>query len=167
MIHVLVVDDDPNVRFTVRVALEGSPPPSGEPMRVSEAANGKQALEAIEETAFSVVLLDIMMPGLDGFGVLHAVRSESEDPPVVMLTAKGREVDIVNAYRAGADGYVTKPFDVDDLAELVHTVATTDPIVRRARRSVELERAELLLQLEHGFGAGPPTVTPGQGAGQN
>ncbi|MEO2105088.1 MAG: response regulator [Actinomycetota bacterium] len=158
MVRVLVVDDDPNVRFTVRVALEGSPP-SGQPMAVVEAANGVEALQATQHDTYDLVLLDIMMPGLDGFAVLHALRQHGDDPPVVMLTARGREVDIVNAFRAGADGYVTKPFDVDELAYLVADLTGREVSERRAMRVKELERAELLLQLEHGFGAEPPETS--------
>lgn len=154
MIRVLVVDDDANVRFTVRVALEGSPPPSGEPMSVEEAGSGEEALLVLDHQHFDVVLLDVKMGGMDGFGVLQAVRESGEEPPVVMLTARGREADIVKAYRAGADGYVTKPFDVDELAHLTRGVAVATPPERLAQRARELERAELLLQLEHGF-AGP------------
>ena len=120
-------------------------------MSVAEARHGEEALEQLRTRSFDVVLLDISMPVLDGFGVLKAIRERSEHPPIVMLTARGREVDIVNAYRAGADGYVTKPFDVDELARLTAELAASDPADRRARRAKELERAELLLQLEHGF----------------
>jgi len=133
------------------VALEGSPPPTGQPMEIAEARNGEEALALLEAADFDVILLDISMPVLDGFGVLHAMRRESDETPVIMLTARGREVDITNAYRAGADAYVTKPFDVDELATLTREVAGADPKARRARRQEELERAELLLQLEHGF----------------
>ena len=152
MITVLVVDDDPNVRFTVRVALEGAPPPDGKPMAVIEAANGDVALVRVEEQDIDVVLLDVMMPGMDGFGVLHALRAGLDtEVAVIMLTARGREADVANAFRAGADAYITKPFDVDELAELTLDVASATLEDRRARRERELERAELLLQLEQGF----------------
>jgi CheY-like chemotaxis protein len=156
VITVLVVDDDPNVRFTVRVALEGAPPPDGEPMAVVEAADGEEALRRLAAGGVDVVLLDLMMPGLDGFGVLQALRGEDRPQvPVIMLTARGREADVTTAFRAGADGYLTKPFDVDELAELTAEVALASPEERRHRRMVELERAELLLQLEHNCGDAP------------
>lgn len=158
MITVLVVDDDPNVRFTVRVALEGAPPPDGEPMAVVEAADGQTALAEVESGQVDVVLLDVMMPGMDGFAVLRALRSGggagTSGPaglPVIMLTARGRESDVATAFRIGADGYVTKPFEVDELAELTRAIAEASPAERRQRRIAELERAELLLQLEHTF----------------
>jgi CheY-like chemotaxis protein len=154
VITVLVVDDDPNVRFTVRVALEGAPPPEGEPMHVVEAASGPAALAVLEEQDVDVVLLDVMMPGMDGFGVLRALRADDAavDVPVVMLTARGRESDVATAFRGGADDYVTKPFDVDDLARVTLEAAARPAAERGAHRTRELERAELLLQLEHGFG---------------
>ena len=151
MIRVLVVDDDDNVRFTVRVALEGAPP-TGEPMDILEASSGEAALRVLESETVDVVLLDIMMPGLDGFAVLQSIRGgDRPDLPVVMLTARGREADIANAFRAGADGYITKPFDVDELAERCIEVAHATHGERHQRRQEELERAELLLQLEHNF----------------
>lgn len=156
MIRALVVDDDPNVRFTARVALEGAPPPEGEPMEVVEAEGGEEALRAIATERFDVVLLDIMMPGLDGLAVLESIRRH--DPgrlAVVMLTARGRESDVANAYRLGADAYLTKPFDVDELAEVTVRMATATPAEREKSRMRELERAELLLQLEDRFGDVP------------
>lgn len=152
MIRVLVVDDDANVRFTVRVALEGAPPPDGEPMDIIEADSGEVALDILADTTVDLVLLDLMMPGIDGFAVLQAIRHGGDaDLPVIMLTARGREADMANAFRAGADGYVTKPFDVDELAETALLVAQATPGERAQRRRAELERAELLLQLEHNF----------------
>jgi DNA-binding response OmpR family regulator len=152
VITVLVVDDDDNVRFTVRVALEGAPPPEGEPMAVIEATNGVQALSMLQSEDIDVVLLDVMMPSLDGFAVLQLLRSgDDPDVGVIMLTARNREADLANAYRAGADAYLTKPFEVDELAELTRLIAVSSPAERRQRRREELQRAELLLQLEHNF----------------
>lgn len=152
MIRVLVVDDDPNVRFTARVALEGAPPPDGQPMEVVEAGGGEEALRAIATERFDVLVLDIMMPGLDGMAVLGSIRRHDEALPVIMLTARGRESDVAHAYRLGADAYLTKPFDVDELAELTVLLTTMSPSERKQGRQRELERAELLLQLEHRFG---------------
>ncbi len=162
MITVMVVDDDPNVRFTVRVALEGAPPPDGQPMTVLEADGGDQALSRLRSEPVDVVLLDVMMPDLDGFAVLQMLRAGSTpDVGVIMLTARNREADVANAFRCGADGYLTKPFDVDELAELVRVVARADAAERHHRRIVELERAELLLQVEHNFRSSAPGATDG------
>lgn len=152
MIRALVVDDDPNVRFTVRVALEGAPPPEGEPMEVIEAADGEAALSAVATERFDVVLLDLMLPGMDGVGVLKSIRRRhGGDVAVIMLTARGRESDVAKCFRAGADAYLTKPFDVDELAELTLEMAEMPAGDRRRGRERELERAELLLQLEQSF----------------
>ncbi len=151
MTRVLVVDDDATVRFTVRVALEGAPP-EGDPMEVLEATHGEDALLTLRAEAIDVVLLDVMMPGLDGFAVLQAIRaSVAPAVGVIMLTARGREADVANAFRAGADGYLTKPFGVDELAKLTRSVADSTPAERRLHRAAEFERAELLLQLEQNF----------------
>ncbi len=153
MMRVLVVDDDPGIRFTVRVALEGAPFPEEQDMEVVEAADGAAALTAIATERFDIVVLDVMMPNLDGMQVLRTVRRQrGDDVAIVMLTAKGRESDVAGAFRAGADGYLTKPFDVDELTDAVLAIAAAPPAERRARRHAELQRAELLLQLEHGFG---------------
>lgn len=156
MIRVLVIDDDPNVRFTVRVALEGAPPPDGDPMHIVEVSGAPQAFDALAAHQFDVVLLDVMMPGMDGFKILHRLRNgDHADIPVVMLTSRGRESDVANAFRAGADNYVTKPFEVDHLAEVVRHIATATGEERQLHRHQELERAELLMQLEHNFGDVP------------
>jgi CheY-like chemotaxis protein len=153
MIRVLVVDDDPNVRFTARAALEGAPPPEGLPMSVVEVASGEEALRVVATERFDVIVLDIMMPGLDGLAVLESIRRhDGGQLAVIMLTARGRESDVAEAYRLGADAYLTKPFDVDELAEVVSVMAQTPAADRIKGRQRELERAELLLQLETRFG---------------
>ncbi len=149
--RVLVVYDDSNVRFTVRVALEGAPP-NGQPMEIMEAAGGNAALTFLQSQKIDVVLLDVMMPDMDGFAVLKKLRTEQQNEvPVVMLTASGRESDVANAFRAGADAYVSKPFDVDELARITQDMADMPLRERRKRRIEEMERAELLLQLEYSF----------------
>ncbi|CAN5265312.1 hypothetical protein BH23ACT9_BH23ACT9_14440 [soil metagenome] len=133
MTRVLVVDDDPSVRFTVRVALE-SAALDGPAMEVQEAVDGPSALGALDLGGVDVVLLDVMMPGQDGLSVLQAIRnSEHREVGVIMLTARGRESNVAEAFRKGADAYVTKPFEIDALAELTHDLATA-PIGRAQGR---------------------------------
>lgn len=78
---------------------------------VSEAADGTAALEALETCEYDLVFLDIMMPGIDGFSICRAIRSKS-DMPVVFLTARSREDDMLFGYELGADDYITKPFSL-------------------------------------------------------
>ena len=144
-LRVLVCDDDPGVRGTVRVALDG--------MEIVEAVDGHSALQHVVARPFDVVVLDVMMPVMDGFATLQALRRRSPVPdiPVIMLSARRSEADHLNAFRAGADAYMTKPFDIDVLLETVLDVWRRTPQERARVREEELGRAELLLQIEHGF----------------
>lgn len=112
---VLVVDDDLNLLKMVSRTLEL------EGYRVLTAGNGKQALLLIEKQNPDLVLLDIMMPGMDGFEVCERVRDFS-NVPVVMLTAKGQIEDIRHGLDLGADDYMTKPFGADELLARVKAV---------------------------------------------
>lgn len=112
---VLVVDDDLNLLKMVSRTLEL------EGYRVLTAGNGKQALLVIEKQNPDLVLLDIMMPGMDGFEVCERVRDFS-NIPIVMLTAKGQIEDIRHGLDLGADDYMTKPFGADELLARVKAV---------------------------------------------
>ncbi|MBQ6900720.1 MAG: response regulator transcription factor [Firmicutes bacterium] len=108
------------------------------------AQDGVQALELIEEQDFDAVLLDIMMPGLDGFSVCRAVRRKS-DVPIVFLTALSDEDDKLKGYELGADDYITKPFTMSVL------YAKVSALIKRSRGSMmtgdRLEAGEVSLQI--------------------
>jgi DNA-binding response OmpR family regulator len=87
---------------------------------VEHAADGSAALTACAAQRFDLVLLDVMLPELDGLSVCQQLRQRGEQVPVIMLTAKGSEDDIVRGFEAGADDYVTKPFSVRELLARVH-----------------------------------------------
>lgn len=144
MAHVLIVDDDEGVRFTVRSCLEA------EGHEVEEASDGASGLQRLITAEIDLVLLDIMMPGPDGFATLQAIRRRSPTPdvPVIILSAKSRETSFVNAFRAGADGYLTKPFELEELLGEVQSVLARSPSERAKAREAGLARAELLAQLE-------------------
>jgi DNA-binding response OmpR family regulator len=120
--HVLVVDDDPTVSDVVRRYLERSD------FNVTLAVDGKQALAAAAEHRPDLVVLDLMLPGLDGLEVCRRLRTRDPDLPVVMLTALGEESDRVLGLSLGADDYVTKPFSPRELVLRVQSV------LRRSRR---------------------------------
>jgi two-component system response regulator RegX3 len=124
--RVLVVDDEPALRDSVSYALEH------EGFEVEAVADGETALELAGSTPFDAVVLDVMLPGLPGTEVCRRLRRGSS-VPIVMLTAKGSEVDRVVGLELGADDYLTKPFS---LAELVARV-------RAVLRRRELDRSEL------------------------
>lgn len=143
--RVLVVDDDADVRQVLRLSLAGH--------HVLEAADGTSALALLARADVDVVLLDLMMPDLDGFSVLRRLRADESlrDLPVVMLTACGSERDHERGFRAGADAYLTKPFDVDVLEERLAHVVAASPAHRRAEREAAAGQARLLRSLEQTF----------------
>src|SRR6266536_4289148 len=152
--RVLVVDDDPTVSDVVRRYLERAG------IAVTLAADGPAALRAFEAERPDLVVLDLMLPGIDGLEVCRRLRARAEDVPVVMLTALGDEGDRVLGLQLGADDYVTKPFSPRELVLRVQSVlrrATRGPAappetlsdgeleVDVARRVARLRGAELAL----------------------
>ena len=121
--RILSVEDDDNIRTAVRLALED------EGWTVDEAENGEQALARFAQAPTDVVLIDIMLPDIDGFEVCRAIR-RSSDVPIIMVTARDDTHDIVAGLEAGADDYLTKPFQPKELSAriraLLRRVRTTD-----------------------------------------
>jgi two-component system KDP operon response regulator KdpE len=113
--RILVVDDEERMVRFIRLNLEH------DGFQVFEAFNGKQALDKIRSNLPDLVLLDVMMPDIDGFEVLGMIR-ESNTVPVIMLTAKGEEEDRVRGLELGADDYITKPFSPRELVSRVRAV---------------------------------------------
>ena len=113
--RVLIADDEPNIV----ISLEFLNQPSGYEVRV--ARNGDEALAEIQAFAPDLVLLDVMMPRRSGYEVLQAIRGDParRATKVLLLTAKGRDVDVEKGLGLGADGYVTKPFATRDLVARV------------------------------------------------
>ncbi len=113
--RILVVDDEERMVRFIRMNLEH------DGFQVSEAFNGKEAIQKIRDVTPDLILLDVMMPDIDGFEVLETVREVSQ-VPVIMLTAKGEEDDRVRGLELGADDYVTKPFSPRELVSRVKAV---------------------------------------------
>ncbi len=120
--RILLVDDDPNISHLVRLYLEK------EGFAVTEAARGDTALESFRKDMPALVLLDVMLPGLDGLQVLREIRQASK-VPVIMLTAKDETFDKVLGLELGADDYVTKPFETKELVARVKAVLRRAPAV--------------------------------------
>ena len=112
---VLVVDDEPIVREVVVSYLRR------DGYRTLEAADGRRAQELIEQASPSLVVLDLMLPGMDGLSLARWIRARS-DVPVIMLTARGEEADRIVGLELGADDYVTKPFSPRELSVRVRAV---------------------------------------------
>ena len=112
---VLIVDDEPTVREVVAAYLER------DGFQVMEAGDGPAALATLGETTPDLVLLDVMIPQIDGFSILRSLR-QAGDMPVILLTARGDEADRVLGLELGADDYIVKPFSPRELAARVRTV---------------------------------------------
>jgi DNA-binding response OmpR family regulator len=109
-IRVLAADDEPDILRLIEIKLTRAG------FDVITARDGEEALRAAERARPDLVLLDVMMPKMDGYSVAHEIRARVSPPPVIlMLTAKGQEADVVRGLRAGADDYVVKPFAPRDL----------------------------------------------------
>ncbi len=159
--RVLLVEDDRSVRETATLLLERAG------LRVTAVADGREALERIAQQPFDLVVLDLMLPSLDGFEVCRAIRRDSQ-VPIVMLTARTDTADVVAGLELGADDYVTKPFQGAELVARVRaalrrrTADTSAPRLRvqdldidapgfrvtQAGRPVELTATEFRLLVE-------------------
>ncbi len=113
--HVLVVDDEPGIRDFIRRNLELRS------FKVSLASNGLEALAQFDQTNMVLVILDIMMPNMDGLEVCRRIRQKST-VPIIILTALGEETDKIAALDQGADDYLTKPFSVGELLARIRAV---------------------------------------------
>ena len=118
--RILTVEDDERIRTALRLALED------EGWEVDEVASGEEALAAFDRVPADVVLVDIMLPGIDGFDICRAIR-KSSDVPIVMITARSDTHDVVAGLEAGADDYLTKPFAPKELSARIRA------LLRRAR----------------------------------
>ena len=144
MPDVLIVDDDPAVRGLVAMALEGYG------FTVRQAEDGVAALHALREQFPDVLVVDLMMPGLDGFGLLRAMRQQNLAPGArkLILTCKGEEQDYVTSWELGADEYMSKPFEPERLARRLQDLLMATPELLQERREAELQKSELLDRLE-------------------
>jgi CheY-like chemotaxis protein len=135
--HALLVDDNADVRFLARCLLEAAG------FEISEAEGGPAALDAITRTIPDIVLLDVQMPEMDGWETLQRIRDNprTSDLRVVLWTVKGRPEDVVRGWELGCDGYLTKPFDAEQLETEVRRVITEETADRTRVREARLEDA--------------------------
>jgi DNA-binding response OmpR family regulator len=129
---VLAVDDDPDLLLLLRSMVEG------DGYRAILASDGRMALELIAEEQPDVICLDLMMPVMDGWGVLEELNGRTDPPPVIVLSAKTAEEDIVRAFELGASAYVFKPFDPSTLVDTIRSILEETPAERRERTDREL-----------------------------
>ncbi len=116
--RVLVVDDHPPTRDLVRSAIEALG------VQVSTAENGAEALLSVSRDTPDLIILDVMMPVMDGFQTLQVLQQseETKEIPIIMLTAKSSDRDVAHGWRWGVTSYLTKPFSIDSLVALVRRV---------------------------------------------
>ncbi|WP_413838426.1 response regulator transcription factor [Desulfobacula sp.] len=128
-IKVLVAEDDTNIRMGLVDTLES------EGYGVSQAKDGKMAMQLFDKDCFDLVLLDVMMPEKSGYDVCRDIRATNEDIPIIMLTAKVEEIDKVVGLKLGADDYMTKPFGIHEL------LARISAVLRRSKREKNKDKA--------------------------
>lgn len=138
--RILVVDDEPSIVELIRVNLEDGG------YEVGVAADGDEALERFSQEAWDLVILDLMLPGVDGIEVCRRIRKESQ-VPIIMLTAKADEIDRVLGLEMGADDYVTKPFSPRELLARVRAIlrrvpdtVVTGELIQYGRLRLNLEK---------------------------
>ena len=159
--HVLVVEDDPSIREVTTLGLEQAG------FQVTSSGDGREGLVRFRQGSFDLVLLDVMLPSLDGFEVLREIRHDNQTP-VVMLTARSDLHDVIVGLELGADDYVTKPFELPELVARIKAVlrrSTAEPeggviaadgleidpaafTVRRGSEEIALTATEFKLLLE-------------------
>ncbi|NMD71306.1 response regulator transcription factor [Bacillus sp. DNRA2] len=130
---IAVVDDEEKIRDTIKAFL------INEGFTVVEAENGEAAIQLVKNQSVDLVILDVMMPIMDGFQALREIRMISKKMPVIMLTAKTEEIDKLLGLEMGADDYITKPFSMRELAARIRTV------LRRSTPEEEREGLDELL----------------------
>lgn len=149
MARILIAEDNAEIRTLVSSILveEGH--------KVGVAQNGQQALDMMVDDPPDVLVLDIMMPQMDGYTVLKELKSSGikETMKILILTAKTSESDWVRGYKLGADSYLTKPFDTDELINGIEDLLSSTKEQLRVRREAELDKAQLLSRLESIFDA--------------
>ncbi len=134
MARVLIVDDEPDILLMLRVNLEA------DGFETALAADGETALQRVAEDRFDLMLLDVMMPVMDGWGVLDALPTVAHPPRVIVVSAKSSDRDVTRAIESGADDYLTKPFSPGALAALVRSVVALSPDEVEAHRKARLAR---------------------------
>ena len=131
---VLIVEDDRNIADLLRLYLDK------EGYTVVIAPDGMRGVEQFRTVHPSLVLLDVMLPGLDGWGVCRAIRAESQTP-IIMLTAKSETEDKVNGLKQGADDYITKPFEMKEVLARIEAVLRRSGIEpEKSRRRLEFDK---------------------------
>lgn len=143
--RILIVEDDPHIRLGLEEVLRG------DGFEVFACSRGDQAIESVARHKPALIVLDVMLPGLSGFDICKQLRAKKDRTPVLMLTAKGQELDKVVGLDLGADDYVTKPFGVRELLARIHALL---------RRSPGSGEAKAVIDGNAPFNIGSATIDP-------
>ncbi|MHB8156374.1 MAG: response regulator [Desulfocucumaceae bacterium] len=131
-INILIIDDEAKIRELIAAYLQK------EGFGIEEAGNGAEALEKVNRAKFDAIIMDLMMPGMDGLDLCREIRKTSE-VPIIMLTARGDEIDRILGLELGADDYMVKPFSPREL------VARIKAVLRRVKKGEQQERENSLI----------------------
>ncbi len=139
MYHILVVDDESRIRSIIKKYAEF------EGHRVTEVADGMEAVRLCRTQEFDIIIMDIMMPELDGFSACREIRKTSQTP-IIMLSARGEEYDKINGFEVGIDDYVVKPFSPKEL------MLRIEAVMKRVRRAPAetLKKENVVITLDEG-----------------
>ena len=138
MYHILVVDDEARIRSIIKKYAEF------EGHTVTEAGDGMEAVRLCRKQSFDIIIMDIMMPELDGFSACREIRKIS-DTPIIMLSARGEEYDKINGFELGIDDYVVKPFSPKEL------MLRVDAIMKRVKYSEKsAKQTNVIVELDNG-----------------
>lgn len=123
MVKILIVEDEPQMRLGLKDNFEF------EGYEVDFAEDGEKGLASAQENSYDLIILDVMLPKISGFDLLKKIRNQGNETPVIMLTAKGEEIDRVLGLELGADDYVTKPFSLRELLARVKAILRRNRII--------------------------------------
>ena len=139
MYHILIVDDEPGIRLVIKKYAEF------EGHRVTEAADGMEAVHLCRSHEFDLIVMDIMMPELDGFSACREIRKISQTP-IIMLSARGEEYDKINGFELGIDDYVVKPFSPKEL------MLRIEAVMKRVKRGANepQKKENVIISLDNG-----------------
>ena len=140
-VSVLIVEDDPNIRELLQIYLEK------DGYAVTTASDGGQGLAKFRAIRPNLVLLDVMMPVMDGWAVCKAIRADG-NTPVIMLTAKGELDDKVTGLKAGADDYITKPFEMKELLARIEAVLRRSDLPKEPAKARRLVFDKLMIDMD-------------------
>ena len=146
--RILIVEDDAHIRLGLEEVLRS------EGFDIASCARGDQALDAVAKQQPALLVLDVMLPGLSGYDICKQLRARKITTPILMLTAKGQELDKVVGLDLGADDYVTKPFGVRELLARIHA------LLRRAPAGTGADTGKPSGEESAPFTIGPATIDP-------